>query len=113
MPLEIKGIFAPEQKNAGTSRKGHVNVAVTPDGRTDESGKVSPLERTKLGQRLVGITKCPRDRAERAPLIADLAYKYTNKIVTKTNHQLLVRVFKKVNTTPMGYGLWAARRPDG
>jgi hypothetical protein len=66
MPLEIKRIFAPEQKNAGTSRKGHVNVAVTPDGRTDESGKqVSPLARTKLGQRLVEITKCPRGRAER------------------------------------------------
>jgi hypothetical protein len=54
-----RGFILLEQKNGGTSRKGHVNAAVTPDGRTDKSGKVSPLERTKLGRRFVEITKHP------------------------------------------------------
>jgi hypothetical protein len=52
-----------------TKKWGHVKEgpckrdAVTPDG-TDESGKVSPLEGTKLGRRFVQITKYPRGRAE-------------------------------------------------
>jgi hypothetical protein len=52
------------KKNGGMPRKGHVN-AIQLLVKTDGSGKVSPLERTKLGRRFVQIKKYHRCRAER------------------------------------------------